>query len=88
LKILFFFKKSNEHFYTHKQKTEKEQDMAVYSAEKSVFIHLTEPLAIYQGNAGRQAARKKVGDAIGEDNVAEFVGKVLPKSGTDGRVLI
>ena len=62
--------------------------MAVYSAAKSVQIHLTEPLAIYKGTAGRQAARKKVGDALGEDNVVENVGKVLPKFGTSGRVLI
>jgi len=61
--------------------------MAVYTAAKSVYIHLTEPLATYQGAAGRSAARKKIVDAIGEDNVIENVGKIIPKFDTKGRVL-
>ena len=61
--------------------------MAVYSAAKSVHIHLTEPLAIYLGTAGRLAARKKIADAIGEENVFENVGKILPKFDTKGRAL-
>jgi len=80
--------KKKEHFYIYIHKIEKEQDMAVYSAAKSVYIHLTEPLAIYQGAAGRSAARKKIVDAIGEDNVIEHVGKIMPKFETKGKVLI
>ena len=67
---------------------EKDQDMEAYIAAKSVLIHLTEPLAVYQGAAGRSAARKKICDAIGEDNVVENVGKVISKPGCSGRVLI
>jgi len=78
-------KKTNLFIYIHK--IEKEQDMTVYTAAKSVFIHLTEPLAIYLGTAGRSAARKKIVDAIGEDNVFENVGKIIPKFDTKGRVL-
>jgi len=61
--------------------------MAAYTAAKSVYIRLTEPLAIYLGAAGRSAARKKIIDAIGEENVFENVGKIIPKFDSKGRVL-
>jgi len=67
---------------------EKDQDMEAWDVAKSVLIYLTEPLAIYLGQAGRAAARKKISDAIGEDNVVENVGKVISKPGCSGRVLI
>jgi len=55
----------------------------VYSSAKSVLNHLTEPLDETKRNACWQAARKEVGQEIGKDRVAEFVGKVLPKNSTD-----
>jgi len=48
-----------------------------------VLNHLTEPLDETKTNACWQAARKEVGQEIGKDRVAEFVGKVLPKKSTD-----
>jgi len=61
--------------------------MEAYTAAKSVYLHLTEPLAVYLGTAGRAAARKKIIDAIGEENVFENVGKIIRKFDTKGQVL-
>ena len=58
----------------------------VYSAAKSVLFHLTEPLDEKTYTCW-QAARKEVGQEISKDNVAEFVGKVLPKNSIDERIL-
>jgi len=61
--------------------------MEAYTAAKSVYLQLTEPLAVYLGTAGRAAARKKIIDAIGEENVFENVGKIIRKFDTKGQVL-
>jgi len=83
----FKIKKLKKNIFIYIHKIKKEQDMAAYTAAKSVYICLTEPLAIYLGVAGRQAARKKVIDAIGEENVFQNVGKIIPKFDSKGRVL-
>jgi len=61
--------------------------MATYTASSAALLTLDIPLDTWEGNAGRKAAKNRLSLTLSSAELAEHIGKIVPKPQANGRLL-